>query len=40
LVKGGLASTRYAEKFHARIAESVTDAETLAALKGLVEQLV
>jgi len=39
LVKACLASTRYAEKLHARIAESVTDAETLAALKELVEQL-
>ncbi|AMK77605.1 MULTISPECIES: hypothetical protein [Methylomonas] len=39
LVKAGLASARYAEKLHARIVESITDAETLAALKELVEQL-
>jgi hypothetical protein len=39
LVKAGLASKSYAEKLHARIAESVTDAETLAVLKELVEQL-
>ncbi|WP_020483202.1 hypothetical protein [Methylomonas sp. MK1] len=39
LVQAGLASTRYAENLHKRIAESVTDAETLAALKELVEQL-
>jgi hypothetical protein len=39
LVQAGLASTRYAEKLHARIAESVSDAYTMAALKELGEQL-
>lgn len=39
LLKAGLASKRYAEKLHTRIAESVTDAETLAALQELGEQL-
>ncbi|MDT4290410.1 hypothetical protein RO575_12635 [Methylomonas sp. MO1] len=39
LVQAGLASTRYVEKLHARIAESVSDAYTMAALKELGEQL-